>query len=58
MNDDLEFVDKISRSAKVSLLKRLSRFFSIDLTVKVFGYVIYALHYPPITDRPDEDDAD
>lgn len=56
MNNDIipnadDSIEKMSEIAKVSFLKRLSRFFSIDLTIKIFGQTIYELHYPPLSER-------
>lgn len=35
------------KSSKVYAASRLAKFFSIDLTIKIFGYPLIEWHYPP-----------
>lgn len=36
-----------SETSKVYAAKKLAGFFEIDLTIKIFGHVIYEWHFPP-----------
>ena len=36
-----------SKESKIYAAKRLSNFFEIDLTLKIFGVVVFSWHFPP-----------
>lgn len=37
----------LSKDSKIYAAKRLSNFFEIDLTLKIFGVVVFSWHFPP-----------
>lgn len=37
----------MKKSSKIYAASKLAKFFSIDLTIKIFGYPIIEWHYPP-----------
>ena len=50
MNENIN--DRIRQSAdsnesRIYAAKKLSKFFEVDITLKVFGQVILSLHFPP-----------
>lgn len=48
MNDD-ELIDALEKTAesKTFAAKRLAKWFSVDVTIKIFGHVIWEYHFPP-----------
>lgn len=48
----------MKKTSKIYAASRLAKFFSIDLTIKIFGYPIIEWHYPPQgSDEPVIDDS-
>ena len=37
-----------SKQSKVYAAKRLSRFFELDIVIKILGVVIFSRHFPPV----------
>lgn len=48
MNDD-ELIDALEKTAesKTFAAKRLAKWFSVDVTIKIFGHIIWEYHFPP-----------
>ena len=47
--NDKERIDAsvASKESKLYASKKLARFFEIDLTLKIFGQVVFSWHFPP-----------
>lgn len=51
--DDKQKIDASvnSEESKIYAFKRISKWFELDLTIKMFGHVVYHLHFPPNGDK-------
>ena len=47
--NDAERIDAsvASESSKIYASQKLAKFFEIDVTLKIFGHVIWSWHFPP-----------
>lgn len=36
----------------LNVARGLARMFSVDVTIKMFGHVVWEYHFPPKTDKP------
>lgn len=43
----MEEVDMQSKQEFVNNAKGLARFFAVDITIKIFGVIIWEYHFPP-----------
>lgn len=47
-----------TKESRLFAAKRLSRWFEIDVTIKMFGKIIFQWHYPPLQSDEDINDCD
>lgn len=46
-----------TRNQKISLAKRLFRYFEIDITIKMFGVIVWRWRFPPKSDDDGSNDV-
>lgn len=47
----------VSKASKIFAVRKLLRWFEIDLTIKILGVQVFHWHYPPQENDPEEEVA-
>ena len=56
MPNDAEKIEAFlaSKASKIFAVRKLLRWFEIDLTIKILGVQVFHWHYPPLENDPNE----